>query len=246
MQLDPSNKKAHDQLRSLRAKHGLKGSAGEQLLKKNRLHIVEVEGCGGEEGVKLMDEGEDEEGREEGEDWEGENRERRQRMQELLEALERQRRNRESKNAEKDVAGKKGKSKSAKMDEKAGKGGRKENNGVSGATRLDGKQAANRFETRPQKPVNPAQQQQPTTTITTETPPTSIIATPTTLQAPPPLPPALQQLKEDGNKLFRSGQYGEAALKYSIAINQLRKGIRLYTFMYILKFLRMGGWEERV
>lgn len=39
-----------------------------------------------------------------------------------------------------------------------------------------------------------------------------------------PLPPAVLDLKEEGNGLFRSGQYGEAVDWYSQAIDKLEKG----------------------
>lgn len=44
---------------------------------------------------------------------------------------------------------------------------------------------------------------------------------------PPPLPSHIQSLKDDGNTLFRTGQYGSAAEKYSEAIQQLKAGIYL-------------------
>lgn len=42
--------------------------------------------------------------------------------------------------------------------------------------------------------------------------------------APPPLPPQIQTLKDEGNALFRRGQYGEAVIKYTTAIKQLNNG----------------------
>ena len=38
------------------------------------------------------------------------------------------------------------------------------------------------------------------------------------------LPPAILLLKEEGNKLFRSGQYASAIDQYSKAISKLEKG----------------------
>ena len=49
----------------------------------------------------------------------------------------------------------------------------------------------------------------------------SVSATPT---APPPLPTSVQFLKDEGNQLFRVGQYGSAVNKYSKAIKLLEAG----------------------
>lgn len=49
---------------------------------------------------------------------------------------------------------------------------------------------------------------------------------PTVQEAPPPeLPPAVKKLKEEGNDLFRRGQYGEAVNRYSKGIKLLEKGL---------------------
>lgn len=42
---------------------------------------------------------------------------------------------------------------------------------------------------------------------------------------PPPLPSHIQSLKDDGNTLFRTGQYASAAEKYNEAIEQLKAGM---------------------
>ena len=42
---------------------------------------------------------------------------------------------------------------------------------------------------------------------------------------PPPIPSHIQKLKDEGNDLFRRGQYGEAVNKYTTAVNQLEKGM---------------------
>ena len=42
---------------------------------------------------------------------------------------------------------------------------------------------------------------------------------------PPPLPSHVQQLKDEGNSLFRSGQYGEAVKVYTKALQHLEKGM---------------------
>ena len=43
--------------------------------------------------------------------------------------------------------------------------------------------------------------------------------------SPPPLPPRVKELKEKGNRQFRSGQYGDALLNYSKAIQLLEAGM---------------------
>lgn len=43
-------------------------------------------------------------------------------------------------------------------------------------------------------------------------------------EPPPELPPAVKKLKEEGNDLFRRGQYGEAVNRYSKGIKLLEKG----------------------
>ena len=43
---------------------------------------------------------------------------------------------------------------------------------------------------------------------------------------PPPFPLRVQSLKDEGNVLFRSGQYGDAVKKYSEAIRLLEGGMR--------------------
>ena len=45
---------------------------------------------------------------------------------------------------------------------------------------------------------------------------------------PPPLPPHIQRLKDKGNGLFKSGQYGEAVQWYTNALQQLEKGEHVY------------------
>ena len=56
-----------------------------------------------------------------------------------------------------------------------------------------------------------------------------------------PLSNAVQQLRESGNNLFRTGQYGEAIHKYTEAINRLEKGkIQLcFCFNTIVLFFRL-------
>lgn len=44
-------------------------------------------------------------------------------------------------------------------------------------------------------------------------------------EPPPELPPAVKKLKEEGNDLFRRGQYGEAVNRYSKGIKLLEKGL---------------------
>ena len=62
-----------------------------------------------------------------------------------------------------------------------------------------------------------------------EAPPTEVLVAPP--PAPPPaLPPAAQKLKEEGNDLFRRGQYGEAVERYSKSIKILQKGWQIYLY----------------
>ena len=44
-------------------------------------------------------------------------------------------------------------------------------------------------------------------------------------EPPPELPPSVKKLKEEGNDLFRRGQYGEAVNRYSKGIKLLEKGL---------------------
>ena len=213
LQLDPSNKKAHDQLRKLRATCS---SAAENILRKNRLHIVEVEGCGGEEGEGEEDEKENREG--EGE--EGESRDKRV-VQGLLKTLEAKRTKGRGRRRGKANVG---------AESSRGKG---EQSGMERSRKPDDKMTENL----PQKPVN---RSQPSTSVqATPLPamntPSPVKTTPISDQAtPPPLPPALQELKEEGNRLFRSGQYSDASVKYSLAIHQLEKGLLIVRGLLIM------------
>ena len=40
----------------------------------------------------------------------------------------------------------------------------------------------------------------------------------------PPLPPRVQKLKEEGSVFFKAGQYVDAEVKYTAALNELEKG----------------------
>ena len=60
--------------------------------------------------------------------------------------------------------------------------------------------------------------------------PQAVAPPPTVQEAPPPepppeLPPSVKKLKEEGNDLFRRGQYGEAVNRYSKGIKLLEKGL---------------------
>ena len=236
LQLDPTNKKAQDHLNTLRSKH-LKDDAGKGTRKGNRLHIVEVEGCEGE--------GEGEE--------ESEGEQQKRMLQGLLKTLEKKRSKAREKDKEeereKGREGEKKKKKSngkvakqnGKTEERGGKEERgKEGEGGTQATVVNGIPKKNGVSEETdstgvqqvaENPLSKTTKMAETETATGEpdrptdeegasrqkTPPTII-------QAPPPLPPDVQQAKEEGNQLFRGGQYNSASLKYSLAIHNLERG----------------------
>ena len=205
LQLEPSNKKAQDQLRILRARREARGPAGEKLLKKNRLHIVEVEGCG--------------KGREEGEE----------RGEKSL-SIEEMKRLMELKQKMDDFSAEIKAKKAADARREKSRSNSKRSGGPSGG-KLPGKMAAD-DSTSVGQDLSSRDSDLPSPPV--QTTPTPSQATPTPAQATPhvaqvPLPPAVQQLKEEGNKLFRSGQYAEASEKYNKAVSQLEQG------MYIQK-----------
>ena len=235
LKLEPSNKKAQDQLRLLRARHEAGGPAGEKLLKKNRLHIVEVEGCGREE---------EEEGEGVPADLE--------RMKELLSKLE------ETKQKVDEISADLRAKKAEKERREKGHGGSKRSEdglqpdsggkfpgklatGKATTTKVGGGSSSHNSDM-----PHPPTQTTPTAAQATPIPPQ---ATPTAAQATPtpvaqvPLPPAVQRLKEEGNKLFRSGQYTEASEKYSMAISLLEQGkresLRPFTFSLVLIQFRL-------
>ena len=216
LKLDPTNKKAHDQLKTLRARHDARGSVGEKVLKKNRLHIVEVEGCGRgtEEGEgereKKMNGGGEREGARESENVEEVRRlvdklkEQGRKLEQWSSVLETGKDNDGSERG----AGPKGQSSSG-SDCQQTEFGRK----------FPGDLGAD--------PAEPVDQNSPPTSDSppkvAETTSPLVEATPTLTQAP--LPPAVKKLKEEGNGLFRSGQYAVASEKYSRAISELEQGI---------------------
>lgn len=232
LQLDPSNKKAHDQLKELRSKHG-KQNGAEKHVKKNRLHIVEVEGCGGD-----------------GEEEDSEEARDKKMMQGLLKTLE--------KKGKKEKEREKGAEAKAKMGpgvklggtrgsnkrdgKKRGKKGRRTEDirvGVGESSPQPGSvvEQTDSFETLEKLSSTPvvskSREDTPPEPIKAESskhesPPTIAQATPSLVQTPPPLPPHVQQLKDTGNELFRSGRYSDAVVKYSLAIHQLEKG-EVYT-----------------
>ncbi|CAI8055701.1 Sperm-associated antigen 1, partial [Geodia barretti] len=204
LQLEPSNKRAQDQLKILRARHEARGPAGEKLLKKNRLHIVEVDGCG--------------KGREEEEERRGERRSvSKEEMKRFLELKQKM----DKLSAE--VKAKK----AADARREKSRGNSKRSGGPSGG-KLPGKMAPD--DSTSTKPVGQdlSSHNSDLPSPAVQTTPTQSQATPTPTQATPPvarvpLPPAVQRLKEEGNRLFRSGQYAAASEKYSKAVSQLEQ-----------------------
>ncbi len=84
-----------------------------------------------------------------------------------------------------------------------------------------------------QKPVDDFGQPKPTangaaTTVPHSEPSVEVPVRPPSPPPPPPLPPHIQRLKDKGNGLFRSGQYGEAVQWYTKAVEKLEKGERVY------------------
>ena len=80
--------------------------------------------------------------------------------------------------------------------------------------------------TLPQQDEAPPQAVAPETAVQArqETPPPKILeARPP--EPPPELPPSVKKLKEEGNDLFRRGQYGDAVNRYSKGIKLLEKGL---------------------
>ena len=80
-------------------------------------------------------------------------------------------------------------------------------------------------EKRNQKPGNDRdetdnKQETPPTERTSQPPPPPL----PTFRPPAPLPSLVLREKEEGNKLFRAGQYGQAMEKYSTAIDMLEEG----------------------
>ena len=186
LQLDPSNKKAQEHLRQLLARQE---PAGERVLKKNRLHIVEVEGCDGRTGSGGKLPGKS--------------------------------------SAEVKPATPTEPVFPVKQDST-------DTPHTSVQTTPTPAQAmptpAQAMPTPAQATPTPAQAM-PTPTQATPAPaqdmPPPAQATPPPAQATPtqaPLPAGVQELKEDGNGLFRSGRYGEASVKYSGAISLLEQG----------------------
>ena len=80
--------------------------------------------------------------------------------------------------------------------------------------------------TLPQQDEAPPQAEAPETAVQArqETPPPKIQEAPPP-EPPPELPPSVKKLKEEGNDLFRRGQYGEAVNRYSKGIKLLEKGL---------------------
>ena len=80
--------------------------------------------------------------------------------------------------------------------------------------------------TLPQQDEAPPQAVVPETAVQArqETPPPKIQEAPPP-EPPPELPPSVKKLKEEGNDLFRRGQYGEAVNRYSKGIKLLEKGL---------------------
>ena len=80
--------------------------------------------------------------------------------------------------------------------------------------------------TLPQQDDAPPQAVAPETAVQArqETPPPKIQEAPPP-EPPPELPPLVKKLKEEGNDLFRRGQYGEAVNRYSKGIKLLEKGL---------------------
>ena len=220
LQFDPANKKAQDQLRALRSRSKLRCSAGEEVLRKNRLHIVEVEGCGGEREKR---EGERERARD------------KRVMQGLYEKLRAKKRTETEKRAVPDSEsdakmggsarerGAAGEPEGARIDEGVKEG---QKVGVSkGGGKPKDVNGFGKSSTKPEKPLTEQIVSSPSSTPAKASPPPAQ-ATPSPVQAtPPPLPPAVQKLKDEGKKLFQSGQYSEALVKYNLAIRQLEKGV---------------------
>ena len=80
--------------------------------------------------------------------------------------------------------------------------------------------------TLPQQDKLPPQAVAPETAVQAqqETPPPKIQEAPPP-EPPPELPPSVKKLKEEGNDLFRRGQYGDAVNRYSKGIKLLEKGL---------------------
>ena len=283
LQLDPTNKKAQDHLNTLRSKH-LKDDAGKGTRKGNRLHIVEVEGCQGEEegeesegeqqkrmlqGLLKTLEKKRSEAREKGKEEEREKGREEEREKGKEEEREKEREEEREKGREGEKKKKKKKSKgkgvrlggeevakqNGKTEERGGKEERgkeergKEGEGGTQATVVNGIPKKNGVSEETdstgvqqvaENPLSKTTKMAETETTAGEpdrptdeeggasrqkTPPTIIQAPPTVIQAPPPLPPDVQQAKEEGNQLFRGGQYNSASLKYSLAIHNLERSM---------------------
>lgn len=67
-----------------------------------------------------------------------------------------------------------------------------------------------------------------TTEQTEEAPPTEEQEAPPP-EPPPEFPPTVKKLKDEGNEMFRRGQYAEAVNRYSKGIRLLEKGTVQYT-----------------
>ena len=200
LQLDPSNRRALDELRKLRQQHGEKTVRVDSRVKKNRLHIIEEEeGCGeeGEESTETQD---------------------KRILKGLLKVVEeRKKEEREREEEEQEREEEK------LVEEKMGKGGRlggsegkKEEGGREGAGRKLGVEQTD----------GGSRENSSARTVDGESNERErlVQATPSFVQTPPPLPPNVQQLKEKGNQMFRSGQYSDAIGQYTKAIDQLEKG----------------------
>lgn len=193
LQLDPSNRKALDQLRKLRQQHDEKTVRVDSRVKKNRLHIIEEEeGCGkeGEGSTEAQD-------------------------KRILKGLSK-------------VVEERKKGEQEREEEKMGKGGRL--GGSEGKERegeREGAGVAGRKLGVVQTDDNGGNHENSSTrTVDGESNERErlVQATPSFVQTPPPLPPNVQQLKERGNQMFRSGQYSDAIGQYTKAIDQLEKG----------------------
>ena len=66
-------------------------------------------------------------------------------------------------------------------------------------------------------------------TVQQEAPPPKIQEAPPP-EPPPELPPSVKKLKEEGNDMFRRGQYGEAVNRYTKGIKLLEKGLHLQQY----------------
>ena len=193
LQLDPSNRKALDQLRKLRQQHGEKTGSIDSRVKKNRLHIIE-EDCGEEEGEEST----------EAQD--------KRMLKGLLKVMEE--RKKEEREEEKQVEEKMEKGRRLGGGDGKEREGERERAGVAG-WKPSVEQTDSSVENSSTRTVDGESNERERL----------VQATPSFLRTPPPLPPNVQQLKEKGNQMFRSGQYSDAVGQYTKAIDQLEKGV---------------------